>query len=75
MHLDATVNLGNILTGAGLLIGLVAAHLQNQARLDAMHRQNSERLAHIETRLDMIYDWFIRTVVNRADAEQSSRPY
>ena len=54
MHFDMNVNLGNVITAVGLLIGLAAAHLQN-----------IRKLQDIETKLGMIYTWFIKAVVDR----------
>lgn len=48
------VNIGNVLTAVLLLIGFYAAH-----------RQNIERIQSIETKVEMIYHWFLTKVVNK----------
>lgn len=53
MKLDWTVNVGDVLIAVGLLVGFIAAHVQNVRRLQI-----------IETRVEMIYEWFRRRVLD-----------
>jgi hypothetical protein len=50
---DLTVNVGNLITAAGLLIGFIVAH-----------QQNIRKLQEIETRVQLMYDWFRNRVMN-----------
>lgn len=79
MHFDWTINVGSLLTFAAMGFAIWEAYRQhtknaqkqyeqNQSNTQEQHAQNQRRLEHIETRLDMIYDWFIKKVVNRIDA-------
>lgn len=52
MKLEWTINIGNILVAVGLLAGFFAAHIQNVRRLQS-----------IETRVEMLYEWFRRRVL------------
>ena len=58
MHFDWTISVGNILTAGGLLIGFYIAHTQN-----------IKKLASIEERVGMMYEWFTRNIVNRRIGE------
>ena len=58
MTFNWNVDIGNVLTALGLLIGFYIAHIQN-----------IRRLTQIETRLNMIYGWFVRRIVNREEPE------
>lgn len=58
MRFDWTFSIGNVLTAAVLFIGFFHAH-----------RQNIERLAQIEHRLNLIYKWFERKVIHQTDPE------
>jgi hypothetical protein len=49
---DLTVNLGNILTAAGLFVGFYAAHIQNIKRLEK-----------IDARLNLMYEWFEENII------------
>lgn len=53
MHFEWTVNIGNLLTAAGLFIGFYAAHVQN-----------IKRLASIEEKVDLMFRWFTRRIIN-----------
>ena len=47
MHFDMTVNLGNILTAVGLVVAFAVAHVQNVRKLQD-----------IDTKLQMIFEWW-----------------
>lgn len=61
MHFDTTINLGNILTIIGGLGTLAALHMQNIRRLDK-----------IEARVEVVYQWFVKNVINATRRSQSS---
>jgi hypothetical protein len=59
MNLNWTVDIGNVLTAVGLLVAFYIAHIQNIRRLEQ-----------IETKLSMMYSWFVRRVVNGREESQ-----
>lgn len=61
MHFDWTLSMGNVLTALVLFLGFVRAH-----------RQNIERLAQIEQRLDLIYRWFENRIINGSKRDERS---
>lgn len=62
MRLDWTISIGNVLTALVLVAGFFAAHIQNIRRLER-----------IETRVGMMYSWFLRRVVHGQQSEQEER--
>ena len=54
MKFDFTINIGEILTAGGLLIGFFVAHTQN-----------IQKLQDIKTKMDLMYEWFQKTVILR----------
>lgn len=59
MYFDWTLSMGNVLTALVLFLGFARAH-----------RQNIERLAQIEQRLNMIYQWFEHHIINRSAQDE-----
>lgn len=53
MKFDWTINMGELIAAAVLLLGFASAHMQN-----------IRKLQDIETRLGLIYDWWTKNVVN-----------
>jgi len=60
MKFDFTINVGEVLTAAGLLVAFFAAHTQNIRKFQA-----------IETKMDMMYKWFQQTVIMRRNGGDS----
>jgi len=54
MRFDWTINVGELIAATVFFGGLVVAHIQNVRRLQD-----------IATKVEMIYDWFQATIVNR----------
>lgn len=54
MKVDWDINVGNIIMALMLLVGFLAAH-----------KQNIERIQAIETKVEMIYNWFLAKVVKQ----------
>ena len=57
---DWSINIGNVLTVISLLVVFMAAHSKNVKRLQDM-----------ETKLDLIFQWFRKNVINRQEREDS----
>ncbi len=53
MSFDPTINLGTIIAAAVLLLGFLGAHIQN-----------IKRMATIEQKVDLVYNWFVKHVIN-----------
>lgn len=53
MKIDWSINVGEMIAAVVLLVGFVTAHTQNVRKLQD-----------IETRLDLIYDWFTHNIIN-----------
>lgn len=54
MKFDFTINVGEVLTAAGLLLGFYAAH-----------SQGIRKMQELETKLDLMYAWFQEVVIRR----------
>ena len=54
MHFDFTINVTNVVALLVFIAGLITAHTQN-----------IRRLQNIETRLDLMYQWFQKHVINK----------
>jgi hypothetical protein len=53
MKYDPTINLGEMIAAAVLLTGLVTAHIQNVRRLNT-----------IETKVNIMFNWFSKNIIN-----------
>jgi len=51
---DGTIHLGDVLTLIGIGVTLIA-----------LHSKNTRRFTSIETKVDMLFDWFRESVVKR----------
>ena len=56
MHWNWEVNIGNVLTAAGLLLGFLVAHVQNIRKLEQ-----------IVTKVNLMYHWFEKRIINGQD--------
>lgn len=56
MKFDWTINIGTVIAAAGLLSAFVVAHAQNRASI-----------REIQTKVDLLYDWFKRRVIMREE--------
>lgn len=54
MKFEWTINIGNLMTGLLLLVGFIAAHIQN-----------IRKMQDIETKVALIYSWFKKRVIER----------
>ncbi len=60
MKFDWSINMGNILTAAILLVGFITAHMQNVRKLQD-----------IETKVGIMFRWFNRRIIGSNGEEQS----
>lgn len=61
-----TVTFGNVLTLAALLVAVWAAHTSSVKHIE----DAAERIAAMETKLDLIYAWFENNVVGRKETDR-----
>lgn len=55
MSFTNDINVGNLLSLGVFLVALITMHRQNTDKL----REAAERLASIETKLEILYEWWI----------------
>lgn len=56
MHFDWTINAGSVIAGVALLVAFVTAHVQNRSSIQDM-----------QTKVDLIYEWFKKRVILRGE--------
>lgn len=68
---DPHIDLGNILTLAALLLTAWRFHVSNQKSIVKLHEDNTRFLTAINTKVDIIWNWFEFHQIGRNKNEDS----
>ncbi len=61
------ISIGNLLSFIGLMITLIAFHVSNVKRI----KDAAERFQRMETKVDLVYEWFKENVVGRGEPHRN----
>lgn len=74
MKFEWTVNVGNVMTALALLVGFIAAHIQNQEKLKTLNKTVSDaELPKMSNRVNLMFSWWCSNCIKGLSPEDREK--